>query len=301
MPISDRRQSLNDEIVRYLLGHLPEDEIERLDERSIVDDAFATRLRATEDELLDAYISGTLSPELRSRFASHYLASPRRRRKAEFARGFLTAVDGATGSRVPTSTPASAARPPQPLWWLLAAAAVVVLGIGALLIRVAGLQREVADSQRQVASAERRANSAATQLEGERKAAALAKQALVRTSPAATAPAANVALLLMPQTRGGGPVPILAVPASASIVPVDLALDGDVAGAYRAALRDAATNRTVWRSTEITADRARSPQAVGVELPARLLKPQHYAVDLFQTRKGRPDFVGTYTLEVVRR
>ena len=36
----------DDEIIRYLLGELPDDDAERLDEQSVVDDDFASRLRA---------------------------------------------------------------------------------------------------------------------------------------------------------------------------------------------------------------------------------------------------------------
>src|SRR5215469_941662 len=81
------------QLVRYILGLLPQKDAERLDEQSIVDDELATRLRSVENDLVDAYVCGTLDGEFLERFESFYLASPRRRDKVKFAREFLKAVD----------------------------------------------------------------------------------------------------------------------------------------------------------------------------------------------------------------
>ena len=42
------------QLIRYLLGLLPEDEAQRYDEQSIVDDDVAARLRQVENDLVDA-------------------------------------------------------------------------------------------------------------------------------------------------------------------------------------------------------------------------------------------------------
>ena len=49
-PLADDR-----ELERYLLGLLPEEEEERLDQASIEDDSVALRLRITEDDLIEGY------------------------------------------------------------------------------------------------------------------------------------------------------------------------------------------------------------------------------------------------------
>src|SRR5215467_4525120 len=95
----------NDErLLDYLLGLLPEEEVERLDEESIADDDVAARLSAVEDDLVDAYITETLDQSTRVRFETVYLMSPQRREKVKFARRFLAAVD-----RI--STPSAASVP----------------------------------------------------------------------------------------------------------------------------------------------------------------------------------------------
>ena len=83
MFMSFTRQSPDDDqLTRYLLGALSEDETNRLDELSVVDDELAERLRVLEDDLVDAYASGTLKGDRLKRFESFYLGSARRRGKA---------------------------------------------------------------------------------------------------------------------------------------------------------------------------------------------------------------------------
>ena len=54
----------NERLVRYLVGLLPADEAERLDEQSIVDDDVACRLLSVENDLVDAYVREQLDPAL---------------------------------------------------------------------------------------------------------------------------------------------------------------------------------------------------------------------------------------------
>src|ERR1700704_4316416 len=79
----------DDQLVRYLLGLLPGQDAERLDELTVADDEMAWRLRVVENDLVDAYVTGTLTGQRRARFESFYLSSERRRRKVQFARSFL--------------------------------------------------------------------------------------------------------------------------------------------------------------------------------------------------------------------
>src|SRR6266704_1593667 len=78
---------------QYLLGFLSAAELERFDELSVSDDEFATALQAAENDLVDAYIQGELAGGERRQFESHYLASPRRREKVEFAQAFQLWVE----------------------------------------------------------------------------------------------------------------------------------------------------------------------------------------------------------------
>ena len=78
----------NQSLDEYLLGALPAAETERFDELSFTDQGFAAALQAAEQDLVDHYVHGELSGATLEKFKTHYLASPLRREKVEFAANF---------------------------------------------------------------------------------------------------------------------------------------------------------------------------------------------------------------------
>jgi hypothetical protein len=304
MPMSQQpRESPHDDLlIRYLLGSVSEEERERLDEQSIVDDELAARLGVVEDELVDAYARGRLTGDTLERFENVYVLSLSRRRgeKTAFAKRFVAAVDRTADAEGPSRETArsdhvSLRRRP----WSLAAAAVLLLGTSVLVMQNVRAHRELQNAERQVAVANQRADAASSQLEEQQKAAAAARQALA-DAPGAQPPA-TVALILLPQTRGADPVPIIAVRSGSSMVPLELTTRAVGASPYNVTLRDPTTNRVVWRSPPIAPQRRRPP-VVSVLVPAALLKSQHYAIDLFRLVPGAPaEFVDSYAFEVVRQ
>jgi hypothetical protein len=288
----------DDQLVRYLLGALPEDETQRVEEDCLVDDEVAARLRLVEDDLVDAYARGHLTGDRLVRFEAFYLASPGRRQKMEFAKRFLAAVDSAAPRHEPEALARSQA---AGRWspWMLAAAAAVFLATGLLLVQDTRLRRDVTDARASLAAAEQRVRTVSGQLDDHQRAAAAAIQALANAR--GTPPEGAVALVLMPQTRGVDRVSMIAVPRGARTVPLDLTLEAANDGQYSVALRDPATNGIVWRSQALASESGRRPPVVPVRVPAGLLKAQHYALDLFELRAGAPEFVGSYAFEVVHR
>ena len=79
-------QSDNEKIIiAYLLGELPEEELQRFERRYLKDDDLFQELNEIEDELIDDYVSGALSAERRAAFEKHFLRSSERKQKVEFA------------------------------------------------------------------------------------------------------------------------------------------------------------------------------------------------------------------------
>jgi len=103
MPFQHEPLPDDQELERYLLGLLSEQDEERLDQASIEDDSVASRLRLAEDDLIEGYVRRTLGQETLRRFEAYYLASVRRRERVAFAARFLGAVDRAAGRADVTS------------------------------------------------------------------------------------------------------------------------------------------------------------------------------------------------------
>src|SRR5215468_4277162 len=155
------KQIYNEElIVQYLLGSLSEEETESFDELCFVDDEFAERLSAVENDLVDTYVRGELSGPKLERFDSHYLESPRRRGKVKIARAFQIHAGKAvaTGqvvfapepSRMNVTSVKPLPRPALPLGFfniprlaLTAAAILGAFGIGWMVFELSRLRDQV--------------------------------------------------------------------------------------------------------------------------------------------------------------
>lgn len=65
-----------DSIRRYLLGELPEQEREQVEQRLMTEDDLYQRLLLAEDDLIDEYVSGALSEHDREKFSRRLLRVP---------------------------------------------------------------------------------------------------------------------------------------------------------------------------------------------------------------------------------
>src|SRR5262249_5756174 len=74
-----------EQIERYLLGTLGEDEQKEIENRLFEDDQFLDRLELAEDDLIESYVRQRLSSADRVGFEHHFLQSPRRRQLTEMA------------------------------------------------------------------------------------------------------------------------------------------------------------------------------------------------------------------------
>jgi len=293
-----------DELVQYLLGVLPPEDTERLDEASIVDDDIAARLRRVEDDLVDSYVRGQLSGDTLAQFESHYLASRHRRDRVEFARKFLRAVDKVDTEAAPVVAEAPAKVGGSKVLATLAVAATLSLAAGgALLLQNVRLGRGLREAQIDRVAVDQRARDLERQLKELRDANETATKELARARESATTvvrEAATVALVLLPQTRSIGPVPTLVMPAVTDQLGFELRLEANDFPSYQVGLRDPAVNTVIWRSGWIAAKSSAGQSSVRVGVPARALKPQHYSLDLSGRRPaGGTEVVGSYAFEIV--
>jgi hypothetical protein len=194
------KQAHNDQtMTQYLLGALPEAEVERLDEQSFTDDDFAAALQAAEKDLVDAYVQGELSGMALEKFKAHYLASARRREQVEFAQAFqfvakkngglqpsaiVTAPrDKAAAKRQSSSrffSPGWLVSTPTSLRWGAAFAVLLLLVVGSWLVfENARLRGQVAETQSRQAELKRREQELQGKLAGQSAASGGTEQEVV--------------------------------------------------------------------------------------------------------------------------
>lgn len=271
-PGSLTEMGMNDTLVRYLLGSLPEEETLRLDELSIADDEFAVRLRAAEHDLIDAYIAGDLSAEDRARFEALYAKSP----------------DGRDGFAFASALAARMVRPGDRTWWYrgAAAAAMVLLAIGGYWL----LQP---DRQESRTGAEPQTHVAAP---APTSPVAPPAQAAPEPAPSATV----LSFVLAAPTRSAADAPAITVPDGTFAVDFSLELEGDDYAEYDATLKDAAGVRTLWRSSRVTPTGSSGNRTVRIRVPGNLLTARRHVLELRGVNgTAGPQVVGAYAFRVV--
>lgn len=257
MPESD------DHLVRYLLGELPEEEAEPLDERSITDDAFALQLRDIENDLVDRYARG--EPFALQRLARRFQQSAHLRDKVEFANALhrLSAASQGGSAAAPTNG-ASRTR------WLrgLSVAAALLLAIsGYLGVRMTQLRGELERIGLERADAARRSDELQQELER------------ARAMPQASlAPAVFV---IPPPRRGidGGDTRI-SIPRGSRDVVLRLTVESDAYRNFWVAVRDPSANRAIWRSADLSSAPDGANQIVTLTIPVASLRPGRWLAEL---------------------
>jgi hypothetical protein len=282
-PMASRdNRAFDDQIlVQYLLGALPDEETERLDELSIADEI--------ENDLGDAYARGELSGDTLRQFEASYLSSPRRRRKVELAKGLLVMErklmlpPGVTHiGKVPVSIQEEkASRRFRWSWfssanskvqWGFASATLVALAaMGFFFVQNVRLKRELIEAQAQHLSLDHRVQDLEHQL----------NQDLQELAQARDLDHLGTASLFLPApTRGASRVPTISLHPETDLVIFAIALESNDFPTYRAALKDLTTNQTVWLSANLEASSGEGDKTVSVTFRAVLLKQRNYILEL---------------------
>ena len=80
-------------IKSYLLGELDLQQQQQVEQRLLSDDEFFEALLIAEDEIIDQYLSGSLTSPERERFTTLFLSTPERRQKLNFARALRKYIE----------------------------------------------------------------------------------------------------------------------------------------------------------------------------------------------------------------
>ena len=305
MASSDKNVFEDQYLVRYLVGALPAEEADRLDQLSIADDDFAWRLREVENDLVDSYVRSELGDETHAGFKAFYMATAARRQKVQFAQGLRQFE--ATNARAERAAKLSKSR--APLWGLFSrsriashaamsfAALAMFLIAGYLLVQNTHLRREISDGRAQYQSVDQRARNLENQLKAKRTDdAQTQKPAIADVSQLKV-----VSLLLPPPSRGLASLQTVIVHPQTDLVILLLTLESADFSGYRVTLKDPATNRVLWRSPELEPASAGEKSVVSVNFPANLLRQQNYIAEIAGLRHGGAQIVGDYPFHAVLR
>src|SRR5947209_20332437 len=74
------------QIREYLLGNVPEDDCKEIEVKLLTDAEFAKAVELVEDDIIEDYLEGNLSPSEKQKVESHFLRPPERKRKLWFVR-----------------------------------------------------------------------------------------------------------------------------------------------------------------------------------------------------------------------
>jgi anti-sigma factor RsiW len=84
--------------MRYLLGNLSEAEQSAFEKDYLADDQVFAELQLVETELIDLYVREELTTADSASFEQHYLNSPERRQRVEFARALQRTTNSVSAS-----------------------------------------------------------------------------------------------------------------------------------------------------------------------------------------------------------
>ncbi len=279
----------HEQLVRYLLGDVTSPEQERVEEAYVSEGEAFHELLAAEEDLIDAYVAGSLSAADRLRFEQHFLASPARRERVAFARD-LARLE-------PRHVVAPAAPSHRPAWLPVAAVLAPMLLAGAWLlgrmstlderVRQAGAEREAALERGQ--ASERRAS------ELEQRVAGLVEDlARARAGEAA----AVAAWVLAPGLERGSAAPAFPLSPTTEWVRLRLVLEDDPHPLYEVSV-ETADGQMVARSSRLRSRAGVGGRAVEVMVPAASLKTGTYVVSVKGTsERGASEGVANYHLRV---
>lgn len=316
----------SDQVTRYLLGQLPESEIQRLNLLRETDENFRQRVAIVEDDLIDCFTKGQLQGEDLMRFRRYFLAAAANRERVKVAQGFLddtrvlaldappSLLDRVLPATVKTSLEDFWERAGENFWTTVRDPLLIGLrGVGLVLFvwclylafdlvrlrnRVAELQANEEVTQPTAPRLEQATPSAPTdsqlaqQSDQSQGQLGQIKTAALRTEPTAAPLAVNAAELqpasfnLRPAARGAEGIPELNVEPATDDVAFQLELGRDDRASYRAELRAQPDGSRLWQSGTLKARAKDYGKVLEVRVPAALLKSRAYTLKVYGTNSA---------------
>jgi hypothetical protein len=252
-------QGFGREIRDYLLGVLPKKRREEIEQRFFSDDDFHLEVEIVEGGLFDDYLQDKLPEPERHLFETHFLASPLRRQRLQFARAFHDKTSSKTETQVTPVLPLPARSFTARLYpYALAACLLVMAALGTMDYQLSRSVREEHD----------KTVSLARQLEN-----------VGRQLPAASNPNSIFLATLIPKGSRSGPQPQLIVPKDILALHFRLIVPANFRGPVRIDLLNDA-GQSIFSQQGAQVERAGNQGLVSALIEARYLPRGDYLLRL---------------------
>jgi hypothetical protein len=286
---------------RFLLGIASEEEECRVEEAVLAGEVDKFFLLNAEDELIDDYLFGILTPEERDGFSANFLSTEERRQRLVFANGLIECARRQQAGELSVGpNVADRRRTPTAFSWMqatrLAAAASV------LFAALAGFEQMQLHRQAQIASD---ATNELTKLQAKLSAGDSGSSRLGGPSiPTPTGPQDGAdgrqVLELLPPTRDVIATPSLHIPRQAHFARFDVKLALPVAVKYREVIVQVQSGEQLW-AQEFPASNAPASQQPTIVVPAAILPPgpYHFQIEVVSA-DGRFELSEDHVFQVIR-
>jgi hypothetical protein len=251
-------QGLGREIRDYLLGVLPEERREKIEQRFFSDDDFHLEVEIVEEELFDDYLQNRLPEPERRLFETHFLASPLRHQRLQFARAFHDKIRSKTETQVTPVVPLPARSFTARLYpYALAACLLVMAVLGTMDYQ---LSRSVREEHDKAASLAQRFKNAGQQVQ-------VLPNSIFQTEQ------------LVPKGSRSGPQPQLIVPKDILVLQFRLIVPANFRGPVRIDLLNDA-GKSIFSQQGAPVESVGNQGLVSGLIEARYLPPGDYLLRL---------------------
>ena len=294
-----------DEALRsYLLGRLGEIERSQMDQRLLTEDSLAERMRLTESQLIDEYVSGELDHADQELFTQNFLTTEARRQNVRLSSALQSYAGTTAHSAIRENAAPGWLESIRNFFSLKPTAAWAAAGSFALLVLLLGVAWLVSTRRPSDApiATQRPAPAISPQATDSPAAvvqAPLAPKPEVKPSPEPAPPIAVASAVLLPGTlRGSGEMARVALPrGERDLVRLSLVLETPGPGPFQAELATA-EGQTVTVRNRLAPHRNGQTKVV-LEIPARLLQTGDYQVKLSRKTDGQVESIGRYYFRAV--
>jgi hypothetical protein len=298
----------------YLLGYLPPDEQEKLEQQLMTDDAVFEELERVEYELIETYLNGALSQDERAKMESYFLSAPERQQQLAFARALRRYIvdNKPMESRLAVKRRMWAAfwrfQSPVPGWAMAAALLLMIAGASWSVLRITrietALNKAVGDSQKQLNAMQKRNTELSAALQQEQN----QRKEMEQLASNLGSDRSSEISALIPGQQHGTIFPLdlsqgrlrdigtnrkVRIPPQANLVRLGLSVPVDDYPKYKASLQRVGGGE-IWTQTTL--------KPLSIIIPSKLLESDDYILGLKGiTADGQTEDLGSYYFRVVQK